>query len=53
MLQDRQLCFIAQDGIEDIGGIACGDDHGLGAILRQLIRGPTVKGQPLPITDLL
>ena len=49
MLHNCQLRFIAQDGIEDIGGIACGDDHGLGAILRQLIRGPTVKGEALAI----
>jgi hypothetical protein len=39
MLQDRQIRFIAQDDIEDIGGIACRDDHGLGAVLRELIRG--------------
>ena len=33
MLQNRQLCFIAQDGIEDIGRIPCRDDHGFGAVL--------------------
>src|SRR5262245_44855938 len=49
MLHDRQLRFITQDGIKDIGRIACRDDHGLGAILRELIRGPTVKGKALAI----
>src|SRR4029450_5447413 len=49
MLHNRQLRFIAQDGIEDIGRIACRDNHRLGAVLRELIRGPAVKGESLAI----
>ena len=37
MLHNRQLCLIAQDGIEDIGRIARCDDDGLRAVLRELI----------------
>src|SRR5215510_1606320 len=51
MLQNGQLRFIAQDGVENVGGIAYRNDHRLGAILRELIRGPTVKGASLAIAE--
>ena len=37
VLHNRQLCFIAQNGIKNIGRIACRDDHRLGAVLRKLV----------------
>ena len=51
MLHQRQLRCIAQDGLEALGRIARRDDHWLGAVLRELIRGPTVKGESLALAQ--
>src|SRR5712692_10705271 len=41
MLPDRQVRFIVTNFVEYVGRIADRDDHGLGTILRELVRGPT------------
>lgn len=48
-LQNRQLRCSAQDGLQDLGRLACRADHGRGAVWRELIRGPTLKGASLAI----
>jgi hypothetical protein len=51
MLPNRQLSFIVTDFIEDIGRVAHRDRDEFRAVLRELIRRPTVKSEPHAIAQ--
>lgn len=48
---NRQLGFVVTDFIEHIGGVANRDGAEFGAVLRELIRTPTIKGNAHPIAQ--
>ena len=51
MFLNRQLRFVIAEFVKHIGRVADGHGHVCGAILRELIRGPTVKGDPQAIAE--
>src|SRR5215510_10873889 len=51
MFPNGQLRFVLTEFVEHIGRVADGDGHDCGAIVRELIRGPTIKADPQAIAE--
>ena len=51
MFPNRQLGFVIAEFVEHMGRIADGHWYVFGAISRELIRGPTIKGDPQAIAE--
>jgi len=52
VLEDRQLGLVVEDLVEDVGRVPHRGRDDLGAVLRELVRGPGVEGQALAVTEV-
>ncbi len=52
VLQDRQLGLVVEDRVEHVGRVADRGRNDLGAVLRELVRGPGIERQPLAVAEV-